>query len=162
MGVIGLMGLMGLMGLIGLIGPIGLIGSIGLMGLIGFTDYRLLITIFWLVVGEFWLFAVGGYAVDGYHDDADGDGGVGDVEYCVEEEEILATPDGNPVGPSEAEEGEIEHIDDTAEEEGGITALGREELRHMVVAVVEYEAIEAAVDEVADGADEDEREGDDE
>lgn len=99
---------------------------------------------------------------DNQDGDADGDGGVGDIEDGVEELELFAADEGHPLGPVEAEQREVEHIDDTSVEERCVAAFGREKLRDVVVALVEDESVEAAVDEVADSADEDERQRDDE
>lgn len=88
--------------------------------------------------------------VDEKQDYADGDGGVGDVEDGVEEFEVFAADEGHPLWPMEGEEGEVEHVDDFAAEEGSIAAFGREEGGHRVVAFVEDETVETAVDKVSD------------
>ena len=103
-----------------------------------------------LLFGEF-LPAVLDEDVDDKPEGADGDGGVGDVEDGVEEEEVFAAEEGEPLGPVELEKGEVEHIDHLALEEGGVAAFGREEGCHREGALAEYQAIETAVDEVAHG-----------
>ena len=100
--------------------------------------------------------------VDEKEDYADGYGGVGDVEDGVEEFEVFAADEGHPLRPMEGEEWEVEHVDDFAAEEGSIAAFGREECGDGVVALVEYEAVEAAVDKVSDSAGEDECKADNE
>ena len=93
---------------------------------------------------------------------ADGDRRIGHVEDGAEEFEVLATHKRHPVGPIELKQREIEHVDHAALHQRGIAAFGREEGGHGVVALVEDEAVEAAVDDVAQGAGEDEGEAEDE
>lgn len=92
---------------------------------------------------------------------ADGDGGIGHVEDGAEEEEVRPANPRHPLGPVELEQREVEHVDHAPLQQGGIAALGREQLCHVVEALVEYQAIEAAVDQVAHGTDEDEGKADD-
>ena len=62
----------------------------------------------------------------------------------------------------ELEKREIEHIDNTTEEEWCVSALRWEELSHIVVALVEDKSVETAVDEIAYRTHKYERYGDDE
>lgn len=64
---------------------------------------------------------------------------------------MLTSAEGNPFRPSEFEQREIEHVNNTSLKQRGVTTFGREELCHIIVALVEDETIEETVDEVAYG-----------
>jgi hypothetical protein len=93
-------------------------------------------------------------------DDTDGNGGIGKVENGFEEGELLAADDWEPGGVMGVDEREVEHVNHFAVEEIGIAGAEGDEVGdvlHVGVAVVEKEAVEHAVDEVAEGAGIDER-----
>lgn len=89
---------------------------------------------------------------------ADGDVGVSEVENRTEEDKVFASPKRDPSGEGAFHQGEVEHINHFAMQEGGVTAAVREDGGYFVVAVTEYHAIEEAVDDVADGSAEYQRE----
>ena len=95
--------------------------------------------------------------VDNQPNGSNCDGRVGHIEDGVEENEVLSAYKRHPLGPTGVDKWEVEHIDDAALQQRGIATLGWEELGHAIVALVEDEAIEEAVDKVAYGSRKDER-----
>jgi hypothetical protein len=86
--------------------------------------------------------------------DSDGDAGIGEVEDGGEEPGTA--PERETVG--DGEEAEVEHVDYLSEEEGGVTVAGRP-LRYVHEgAIREENAVEHAVDDVAERARDDEAE----
>ena len=83
-------------------------------------------------------------------EDADGDAAVGDVEDEAEEDEFAAAPDGERVGKGGFDEGEVEHIHHFAVEKRGIASAIGEECGDLgVCGVIENQAVESAVEDVA-------------
>ena len=81
------------------------------------------------------------------------DGGIGDVEYRLEEEELLPAYEWDPVGPDEAEEREVEHVNHLAEEERSVASgFGEDGGDLGWHRVVEDQSVEHAVEDVACGS----------
>ena len=91
-------------------------------------------------------------------EDAGGDTTVGDVEDEAEEDKLFAAPNGKVGREGGFYEGEVEHINYLSVEEGGVTASFGEELGNLKGSgFAEEEPIKGAVDDVAKGANGDER-----
>lgn len=86
-------------------------------------------------------------------DNAGGDSSISDVEYRTEEHEIITAFERHPFRQVAFIDREIQHIHHAAVQEAAIAAARRQELRYFVShAVVEDQAIEHTVDQVAGGA----------
>ena len=90
------------------------------------------------------------------HENADGDGGICDVENRAEKDEILIAPEGYPVGQVTLKHGEVEHVNHFAVKDGCVAAFGGKYFGNAVYAVGKNEAVEGAVNDVSERAGKDE------
>ena len=82
--------------------------------------------------------------------DAHSDCGIGHVEHRLEEFEMLAAPDRQPLRQAPFPNGEVEHVHHRTVEERCVAAVGRKELRRLsMYARTEEQSVEGAVDDVA-------------
>jgi len=78
------------------------------------------------------------------------DAGVGKVEHGREEDEVVASPHGHPIGPRGLNYRKVEHVDHLAVKERRVAlAKGHEASHAERSGSLEYQAVEQAVDEVA-------------
>ncbi len=78
--------------------------------------------------------------------------GIGYIENGPEEDELLASPDGEPLRQHRVYQGEVEHIDHHSETDGSISAVGGKELGHLgICGFGEYAAVEETVENIAAG-----------
>ena len=90
---------------------------------------------------------------DDEHKDTRGEACIGNVEYWLKEEEVLASNAEHPLWPVPLGQREIEHVDYLAVEERCISSLAGQELRHLGGHwIVEKLAVGYAVDDVAYGS----------
>ena len=84
------------------------------------------------------------------HEDTNGDSGIGDVEYRLEKEEMVASYKRHPLRPIEAEQREVKHIDHLAMEQGRISAFRRKHRSHLGgIRIVEYQSVKHGIYNIA-------------
>ena len=62
---------------------------------------------------------------------ATADGGVSNIEYGAEEEQMVATKEGNPIGPTSVDEREEEHVHHPTLKPRAIASIGWQKLGHL-------------------------------
>lgn len=96
-------------------------------------------------------------------DDATADGCIGEIEDGAEENKSVASKERNPLRPVSIDDGEVEHVYHFSMEPCGITSAFGQELGHLrVCAFTEEYTVEHAVDDVAQGACQNQRHAEDE
>jgi hypothetical protein len=111
------------------------------------------------VAGRYGLFFEKTILEKQYYDEAYGNAGISNIKHGAEEDEMLAAPHRYPAGKIAFKQWEIQHIYHLAMQKAGISTAFRQKLCHITgieIAVFEQHTVKHGVNQIAEGAGENE------